>query len=123
MSAMNATTRRSNASWTTLPVAMGPTSISSRPITGSEKTHFIGMVNALALDKNWVTSYVTLSKEQGVRLDKFEQLYAAILRNCVCRGLLESRQNAYDPGEINGWTWILDDWIQRHLQAEAKSAD
>lgn len=88
---------------------------------GFGKTHFIGMVNALALDKNWVTSYVSLSKEQGVRLDKFDQLYAAILRNCVCRGLLESRQNAYDPGEINGWTWILDDWIRRHLQAEAKS--
>lgn len=88
---------------------------------GYGKTHFIGMINALALDRNWVTSYVKLSKAEGVRLDKFEQLYAAILRNCVCRGLLEAHQHTYDPGEKNGWPWILDEWMGRHLTAETKS--
>lgn len=88
---------------------------------GYGKTHFIGMINALALERNWVTSYVALSKAQGVRLDKFEQIYNAILRNCICRGLLEHYQNTYDPGEAHGWAWILDDWVHRHLQAEAKS--
>lgn len=86
---------------------------------GYGKTHFIGMTNALALDRNWVTSYVKVSKADGVRLDKFEQLYAAILRNCICRGLLEAHQHTYDPGEKNGWPWILDDWIKRHLATEA----
>ena len=76
------------------------------------------MINALSLDRNWVTSYVKLSKAEGVRLDKFEQLYAAILRNCICRGLLEAHQHAYDPGEANGWPWILDDWVKRHVQLE-----
>lgn len=86
---------------------------------GYGKTHFIGMTNALALDRNWVTSYVKVSKADGLRLDKFEQLYAAILRNCICRGLLEAHQHTYDPGEKNGWPWILDDWIKRHLATEA----
>ncbi|HEU4768762.1 MAG TPA: BREX system ATP-binding domain-containing protein [Pyrinomonadaceae bacterium] len=88
---------------------------------GYGKTHFIGMTNALALERNWVTSYVKLSKADGVRLDKFEQLYAAILRNCICRGLLEAHQHTYDPGEKNGWPWILDDWLGRHVNTEAKS--
>lgn len=85
---------------------------------GHGKTHFIGMINALALDRNWVTSYVKLSKAEGVRLDKFEQLYAAILRNCICRGLLEAHEHTYDPGEANGWPWILDNWVKRHVQLE-----
>lgn len=88
---------------------------------GFGKTHFIGMINSLALNRNWVTSYVKLSKADGVRLDKFDQLYAAILRNCVCRGLLDEHHQAYDPGEKNGWPWILDDWIQRHIRSEAGS--
>jgi hypothetical protein len=88
---------------------------------GHGKTHFIGMINSLALDRNWVTSYVKLSKAEGVQLHKFEQLYAAILRNCICRGLLEAHEQTYDPGEANGWPWILDDWIRRHIAAEAGS--
>lgn len=88
---------------------------------GHGKTHFIGMINASALDRGWVTSYVKLSTADGVRLDKFEQLYAAILRNCLCRRLIDAHQQLYDPGEANGWAWILDDWVQRHLQAEAGS--
>ena len=88
---------------------------------GHGKTHFIGMINASGLDRNWVTSYVKLSTADGVRLDKFEQLYAAILRNCLCRRLIDAHQQLYDPGEANGWAWILDDWVQRHLQAEARS--
>jgi hypothetical protein len=88
---------------------------------GFGKTHFIGMINALALDRNWVTSYLKLSKAEGVRLDKFDQLYSAILRNCICQGLLEAHQHTYDPGEANGWPWILDHWITLHLKLEANS--
>src|SRR5262249_47181617 len=88
---------------------------------GHGKTHFIGMINASALDKGWVTSYVKLSTAEGVRLAKFEQLYAAILRNCLCRPLIDAYQHLYDPGEANGWSWILEDWVNRHLNTEAKS--
>jgi hypothetical protein len=88
---------------------------------GHGKTHFIGMIHALALDRNWVTSYIKLSKAEGVRLDKFEQFYAAILRNCICRGLLDERDQACDPGEANGWPWILDDWVRKHLKLEERS--
>lgn len=88
---------------------------------GHGKTHFIGMINALALDRNWVTSYVKLSGTDGVRLDKFEQLYSAILRNCLCRPLIDAHHQVYDPGEANGWPWIMDDWIRRHRELEAKS--
>ncbi len=88
---------------------------------GHGKTHFIGMIHALALERNWVTSYVKLSKVEGIRLDKFEQLYAAILRNCICLRLMEERDQAYDPGEANGWPWILDEWIQRHIGLEGRS--
>jgi hypothetical protein len=69
---------------------------------GHGKTHFIGMINALALDRNWVTSYVKLSKADGVRLDKFEQLYAAILRHCICHGLLLCRCDAGDVRRTEG---------------------
>lgn len=85
---------------------------------GHGKTHFIGMTNAMALERNWVTSYVKLSEVEGVRLDKFEHLYAAILRNCLCQGIIDEYEQLYDPGEANGWPWILDDWIKRHLRAE-----
>lgn len=88
---------------------------------GFGKTHFIGMINAEALDHNWVTSYVKLSEAEGVRLDKFEQLYSAILRNCLCRGIIEEHQQLYDPGDANGWPWILDNWVKKHLLLEEKS--
>lgn len=86
---------------------------------GHGKTHFIGMVNALALDRNWVTSYIKLSEAEGVRLDKFERLYAGILRNCLCRALIQEHEQLYDPGDANGWPWILNNWIGRHLKLEA----
>jgi hypothetical protein len=88
---------------------------------GHGKTHFIGMINASALDRGWVTSYVKLSSAEGVRLDKFEQLYAAVLRNCLCRRLIDAYRQLYDPGEANGWSWILEDWVNRHLDTEAGS--
>jgi hypothetical protein len=88
---------------------------------GHGKTHFIGMVNTLALDRNWVTSYVKLSAAEGIRLDRFEQLYAGILRNCLCRGLIEEHQQLYDPGDANGWPWILNNWIRRHIRVEANT--
>ncbi len=88
---------------------------------GHGKTHFIGMTNASALDKGWVTSYVKLSSADGVRLDKFEQLYSAILRNCICQRLIDAYDRIYDPGDANGWSWILEDWLARQLGMLAKS--
>ncbi len=88
---------------------------------GHGKTHFIGMINAMALERNWVTSYVKLSDAEGVRLDKFDELYAAILRNCLCQRIIDEHEQLYDPGDANGWPWILDDWIKRHVQAESGS--
>lgn len=88
---------------------------------GHGKTHFIGMINHLALSRGWVTSYVKLSVSENIRLDRFQSLYGAILRNCVCGRLLEAYENSYDPGDANGWTWIIDDWIKRHLETERRS--
>ena len=88
---------------------------------GHGKTHFIGMINHLALARGWVTSYVKLSVAENIRLDRFQSLYGAIIRNCVCGRLMEAYDNSYDPGEANGWTWIIEDWIKRHLEMERKS--
>lgn len=86
---------------------------------GDGKTHFIAMVRTLALERNWVTSYVCLSDE--IRLDRFQEVYAAIVNNCVTRGLIEERSALVDPGEINGWCWILNDWV--HKQETLHSRD
>jgi hypothetical protein len=88
---------------------------------GHGKTHFIGMINSLALDRNWVTSYVKLSDAEGIRLDRFEQIYAGILRNCLCRGIIEEHQQLYDPGDANGWPWILDKWVKKQLSLQERS--
>ncbi len=88
---------------------------------GYGKTHFIGMVNSLALARDWVTSYVKLSDTDGIRLDKFERLYAGILRNCLCRGLIEEHEQLYDPGDANGWPWILDSWISKNKRLQEGS--
>ena len=62
-----------------------------------------------------------LSVAENIRLDRFQSLYGAILRNCVCGRLMEAYDNSYDPGEANGWTWIIEDWIKHHLEIERKS--
>src|SRR3989304_4046 len=88
---------------------------------GEGKTHFIAMVRALALERNWVTTYICLSEE--VRLDQFQEVYAAIINNCVSRGLVEERKAMVDPGDSDGWRWILDDWVKRQQRLHSQNLD
>lgn len=88
---------------------------------GEGKTHFIAMVRALAIEQNWVTTYVCLSDE--VRLDRFQEVYAAIIKNCVSRGLIEERRAMVDPGDLDGWRWILDDWVSRQQKLHSQDLD
>lgn len=88
---------------------------------GEGKTHFIAMVRAFALERNWVTTYVCLSDE--VRLDRFQEVYAAVINNCVCRGIIEERKAMVDPGDLDGWRWILDDWVLRQQRLHSRDLD
>jgi hypothetical protein len=88
---------------------------------GEGKTHFIAMVRALAIMRNWVSTYVCLSDE--IRLDRFQEVYAAIIKNCVCRGLIEERRAMVDPGDLDGWRWILDEWVSRQERLHSQDLD
>lgn len=80
------------------------------------KTHFFARLMEIARDekRNWVTSYVQISERgQGAELHRFEEIYAAIVRNCLCRDLVLSEQGRVEPGRIPGWEWILDDWYKK----------
>jgi len=88
---------------------------------GEGKTHFIAMVRAFALERNWVTTYVCLSDE--VRLDRFQEVYVAVINNCVCRAIIEERRAMVDPGDLDGWRWILDDWVSRQQKLHSRDLD
>jgi len=79
---------------------------------GQGKTHFFARLIELAFSRNWVTSYVQISgRGEGVELHRFEQVYAAIVRNCLTRDLVAQQKGSVDPGRIPGWDWILDTWF------------
>lgn len=88
---------------------------------GEGKTHFIAMVRASAIERNWITTYVCLDDE--VRLDRFQEVYAAIIRNCVSRGVIEEKMAMVDPGELDGWRWILEDWVSRQQRLHSQDLD
>jgi hypothetical protein len=84
--------------------------IKGRP--GNGKTHFFGRVIGLAHDRNWVTTYVQVSgRGQGTEVHRFEEIYSAIVGNCVTRDLVAEEDGRIEPGRIQGWTWILDRWF------------
>jgi hypothetical protein len=79
---------------------------------GQGKTHFFARLIELAFSRNWVTSYVQISgRGEGVELHRFEQVYAAIVRNCLTRDLVSEHHGSVDPGSVSGWDWILDRWF------------
>lgn len=79
---------------------------------GQGKTHFFARLIELAFSRDWVTSYVQVSgRGEGVELHRFEQIYAAIVRNCLTRDLVAEQRGSVDPGRVPGWDWILDNWF------------
>ncbi len=81
---------------------------------GEGKTHFFARLIEIAHLRNWVTTYVQVSgKGQGTELHRFEEIYAAIVQNCLCRDLVAEEQGRVEPGRISGWRWILDQWYLR----------
>lgn len=79
---------------------------------GQGKSHLFARLIELAFSRNWVTSYVQISgRGEGVELHRFEQVYAAIVRNCLTGDLVAEQRGSVDPGRIPGWDWILDNWF------------
>lgn len=80
---------------------------------GHGKTHTFARLMELGHRRNWVTSYVqiTLPKD-GVELSRFNEVYAAIVQNCLCRDMVEEEGGQIEPGRRPGWQWILDEWCQ-----------
>ncbi len=78
---------------------------------GQGKTHLFARLIENAHTRNWVTSYVQISgRGYGVELHRFEQVYAAIVRNCLCRELVAEESGRIEPGRVPGWHWILKSW-------------
>ncbi len=93
---------------------------------GQGKTHFFARLIETAHARNWVTSYVQISERGGgVELHRFQQVYAAIVRNCLCRDLVALESGQIEPGRISGWGWILNQWWQavRRQVTGGKSGD
>jgi hypothetical protein len=81
--------------------------------TGQGKTHLFARLIDIAHDRRWVTSYVLVSvRQHGTELHRFEEIYAAIVRNCLCCDLV-AESGRVEPGKVSGWDWILDDWWSR----------
>jgi hypothetical protein len=81
---------------------------------GQGKTHFFARLIEMALQRNWVSSYVLISEPQGgTELHRFEEVYASIVRNCICSGLIATEGGKVDPGHVAGWDWIMEDWWLR----------
>ncbi len=66
----------------------------------------------MAFSRNWITSYVQVSgRGEGTELHRFEEIYAAIVKNCLTTELIAEQQGIVDPGRVPGWEWILDRWF------------
>lgn len=72
---------------------------------GSGKTHTFARIRDEAHTRRWVASYVVVSgRGQGCELQRFEEVYAAIVANCAA-----PTHGAAPDG--SGWNRILDDWV------------
>jgi P-loop Domain of unknown function (DUF2791) len=58
-------------------------------------------------------------------MHRFEEIYAAIVKNCLTRDLVSEQRGAVDPGRIWGWDWVLDKWVSelRNLAVGRDAAD
>jgi adenosylhomocysteinase len=75
---------------------------------GSGKTHMFARIREAAHARNWVASYVVISgRGSGCELHRFEEVYAAIVRNCA---VPRSRIGEETLG-ANGWEELLDGWV------------
>lgn len=82
---------------------------------GSGKTHTFARIREAAHARNWVASYVVISgRGSGCELHRFEEVYAAIVRNCA---VPRSRVGQEMLG-ANGWEELLDGWV-RAVKAQA----
>ena len=82
--------------------------------TGQGKTHFFGRLMEMALQRNWVSTYVLISGPQGgTELHRFEEVYGAVVNHCTCAGLIEQEGGRVEPGHVPGWDWIMEDWWRR----------
>jgi len=78
---------------------------------GHGKTHMFARLMDLGHRRNWVTSYFQIRLSgQGLELSRFNEVYSAIVRNCLCRGMLETEDDQIEPGKRSGWDWILEQW-------------
>lgn len=90
---------------------------------GHGKTFFLARLMEIAREKNWVTTFVQVSaRGQGSELHRFEEIYSAIIRNCLSRDLVLAEDGRVEPGKIPGWDWILDNWYAA-LRRQAAGRD
>ena len=90
---------------------------------GHGKTFFLARLMAIARERNWVTTFVQVSaRGQGRELHRFEEIYSAIVRNCLSRDLVLAEEGKVEPGKIPGWDWILDKWYSA-LRRQAAGRD
>ncbi len=81
---------------------------------GSGKTHIFARLLEAAHSQRWLVSYVQVSgKGQGCELHRFEEVYGAIIRNCVSPEQATATQVLTNPGGENGWQWLLETWLER----------
>ena len=94
-----------------------------RGAPGQGKTHFFARLMDMGFRHNWVVSYVQVSaKDEGRELHRFDQIYAAIIANCLTTNMLNEGSSTRAPGLVSGWNWILDDWC-RSMRRLAGSPD
>jgi hypothetical protein len=80
-----------------------------RGAPGQGKTHFFARLMEMGFRHDWVVSYVQVSAKEG-GLHRFDQIYAAIIANCLTRQLVNDGNGKQEPGAHSGWNFILDDW-------------
>ena len=92
---------------------------------GHGKTHMFAKLMELAHSRNWVTSYFQIRLPgQGLELARFNEVYAAIISNFLCKGMIEEEDGQVNPGNKSGWNWILDNWwIALRRQVGGTSGD
>jgi len=85
--------------------------------TGQGKTHLFARLIQTAHSRKWVTSFVQISpREHGTELHRFEEIYAAIVKDCLCDALVREESGRVEPGRVSGWEWILSEWWTRIRQ-------
>ena len=79
---------------------------------GHGKTHMFARLMGLGYSRNWVISYFQVRLPgQGLELARFNEVYAAIVKNFLCKGMIEEEEDGQvNPGNKSGWNWILDNW-------------